>query len=206
MARLSDIRAQWIATHVLLHEPALRAFLSARRVVHLEVDDIIQETYAILVGLESVDHIHNAKRYMFQTAKSVMLQHLRRARIVPIESVAELERLGLAIDEPSPEHQAGDRQELRRVIALITRLPDKCRQVFILRKMDGLSQREVSERLGVSESTVEKHVARGLRTLMETLRTGGNGGSGASSYSEASSQPQGERRKIHVRSGDQRRH
>lgn len=206
MARLSELRAQWIATHVLAHEPALRAFLSARRIIHLEVDDIIQETYAILVGLESVDHIDNAKRYMFQTAKSVMLQHLRRARIVSIESVAEIDRLGLAIDEPSPEQLAGDRQDLRRVIALITRLPDKCRQVFILRKMDGLSQREVSERLGVSESTVEKHVARGLRSLMETLSTGGNGASGASSHSEASSQPQGERRKIHVRSGDQRRH
>src|SRR3546814_20809608 len=60
-------------------------------------------------------------------------------------------------------------QELRRIGALIAALPAKCREAFVLRKVQGLSQREIAGRLRISENTVEKHVGTGLRLLMRSL-------------------------------------
>ena len=168
-------RAIWLARHALPHEPALRAWLSRRPLAGLEVDDIVQETYAILAALERVDHIQTPRTYMFEVAKSVVLRSLRRGRIVAFEALAEAEGLEPPSAEPSPETVAADRQELGRLAALIAGLPAKCREAFTLRKVHGLSQREVARRMGVSENTVEKHVGKGLGVLMTALGRGGNG-------------------------------
>jgi RNA polymerase sigma-70 factor (ECF subfamily) len=174
MQLASQERAVWLARCILPHEPELRAWLGARALPRLEVDDIVQETYAILSGLEQVAHIRNPRTYMFEVAKSVILQALRRARIVAFEALAEAEGLELPAVDPSPEVIAADRQELARVAALIAGLPAKCREAFTLRKVHGLSQREVARRMGVSENTVEKHVGKGLRILMDAIGRGGS--------------------------------
>ena len=168
-------RAIWLARHVLPHEPALRAWLSRRPLAGLEVDDIVQETYAILAALERVDHIQTPRTYMFEIAKSVVRRSLRRSRIVAFEALAEAEGMEPSSPEPSPETVAADRQELSRIAALIAGLPAKCREAFTLRKVHGLSQREVAQRMGVSENTVEKHVGKGIGVLMTALGRGGNG-------------------------------
>lgn len=168
-------RAVWLARHVLPHEPVLRAWLSRRPLAGLEVDDIVQETYAILAGLERVDHVQTPRTYMFEVAKSVILQALRRSRIVAFEALAQAEGLEPPSADPSPETIAADRQELGRLAALIAGLPAKCREAFTLRKVHGLSQREVARRMGVSENTVEKHVGKGIGVLMDAMGRGGNG-------------------------------
>src|SRR3546814_6660918 len=88
---------------------------------------------------------------------------LRRQRIVSIESVTEIESLNIVGDEPSPERVAGGRRELDRVRRLIEGLPDRCRRIFELRKVEGLPQREVAARLGVTEHVVENDVTKGDR-------------------------------------------
>lgn len=181
MTLASHERAIWLARNALPHEPALRAWLARRTLAGLEVDDIVQETYAILAGLERVDHIVNGRTYMFEVAKSVVLRALRRGRIVAFEALAEAEGLEPPSGEPSPEMVAADRQELSRIAALIAGLPAKCREAFTLRKVHGLSQREVARRMGVSENTVEKHVGKGIGVLMNALGRGGNGRFQASS-------------------------
>lgn len=168
MPACSVDRARWLAGHVLPHEPALRSWLSRRLNSGPDVDDVIQETYAVLVELDDVGHIQNPRAYFFTAARSVVLQHVRRSRIVPIEVVAEVERLDIRHEERSPDRHAVSGQELRRIAALIATLPAKCRQAFVLRKIEGLSQREIGQRMGISENTVEKHVGKGLRLLMQS--------------------------------------
>src|SRR3546814_10292663 len=87
---------------------------------------------------------------------------LRRARVVSIESVTEIENTGIAMDEPTPERVVAARRELERVQRLIEELPDRCRRIFELRKVDGLSQREVAEQLGVTEFVIGNEVAKGI--------------------------------------------
>lgn len=167
-------RALWLADSILPHEAALRAWLCGRRLgTRMEVDDIVQETYAVLVSMDDVGQIRNPRAYLFTTAQSVVLQHLRRARIVSIDTVAEIDRLPGAVDERSPERYTDARQQLSMIGALISSLPVKCRQAFMLRKIEGLSQRQVALRMGISENTVEKHVGKGLRILMCAFRSDG---------------------------------
>jgi RNA polymerase sigma-70 factor (ECF subfamily) len=174
MGHYSDERAIWLGRHVLPHEPALRAWLRRRRLEGLEIDDVIQETYTRLIAADSVAHIRDAKSYAFQIAGSVVVDHLRRLKVVSIASVSDLDHLDAPSEEPSPERQVIDREELHRLAQMIAGLPRRVRDVFTLRRVYGLSQREVAERLGIAESTVEKHMARGFLLMLEPLRHGGN--------------------------------
>jgi RNA polymerase sigma factor (sigma-70 family) len=175
MSSLSDERAIWLGRHVLPHEAALRAWLRRRRLDGLEIDDVIQETYTRLIAAESVLHVHDARSYAFQVAGSVVIDHLRRMKVVPIASVPDLDNLEIVSDDPSPERQAIDRDELHRLAAAIAALPAKVRDVFTLRRVYGLSQREVAEKMGIAESTVEKHMSRGFFIMLDLYGYGGNG-------------------------------
>jgi len=173
MTGVSDERAIWLGRHVLPHEPALRNWLRHRRLGGLDIDDIIQETYARLVAAESVAHVHDPKSYAFQIAGSVVIDHLRRLKVVSISQLPDLDYLEVVSDAPSPERQVIDRDELMRLADMIARLPGKVREVFTLRRVYGLSQREVAEKLGLAESTVEKHMAKGFLIMLELFQHGG---------------------------------
>jgi RNA polymerase sigma-70 factor (ECF subfamily) len=170
----SDDRALWLGRHVLPHEPSLRTWLKRRRLQGLEVDDIIQETYSRLIGADSVAHVLDAKSYTFQTASSVVIDHLRRMKVVSIASVPDLEALEIRSEDPSPERQAIDRAELHRLAVAIAALPVRVREVFTLRRIHGLSQREVADKMGIAESTVEKHMSRGFLIMLDLFGYGGN--------------------------------
>ena len=173
MTGISQDRAAWLARNVLPHEAALRAWLRQKYTLGIEVDDIVQETYAILAALESVDEIRNPRSYAFQTAHSLILAHLRRSKIVSIRSASDLELVGAMSDTPSPEQVAEDRDELARVAQALRDLPPKVREVFILRRVQGLSQRETAERLGITENSVEKRISQGIRVLLAAFGRGG---------------------------------
>lgn len=175
MARVSDDRALWLARYVLPHEPALRAWLRGRQPPGLEVDDIVQETYARLIATEAVEAIRNVKAYTFQAARSVIATHLRRAKVVSFQNFSDMDELGATSDLPSPEAHAIGHQELQRLAQAIAGLPGKVRDVFVLRRIEGLSQREVARRLQLAESTVEKHMSRGFLLLADLFGRGGNG-------------------------------
>lgn len=178
-------RAAWLGRNVFPHEAALRQWLSARVAsAGLEVDDVVQETYAILASIERVDHIRNPRNYMFEVAKSVVLQSLRRAKIVTIDVQANPLVLDIPEDAPTPERVVADRQELSRVSVAIAALPDRCREVFTMRKIQGLGQRQVAEALGIAESTVEKHMVKALAILTNAIGRGGNGRNTSSSPRE----------------------
>ncbi|AMJ55634.1 MULTISPECIES: RNA polymerase sigma factor [Stenotrophomonas] len=174
-AALARERAAWLAEHILPCEPALRDWLRRRLSLRQDVDDVIQETYAILAGMADVSHILQPRAYVYSVAHSVVLQQLRRAQVVSIEAVAEIDRVAIVGDEVSPERMASSRQELARIGALIDSLPEKCRQAFVLRRVEGYSQREIAERMQISENTVEKHICKGIRVLMDSMKHDDNG-------------------------------
>ncbi len=169
----SQDRAAWLARHVLPHEAALRAWLRQKYALGVEVDDVVQETYAILAGLESVEAIRNPRSYAFQTAHSLILAHLRRSKIVSIRSASDLELAGAMADTPTPEQVAEDRDELANVARVLEDLPPKVREVFLLRRVQGLSQRQIAERLGITENSVEKRISQGIRVLLAAFGRGG---------------------------------
>jgi RNA polymerase sigma-70 factor (ECF subfamily) len=167
-------RNRWLADHVLPHEGWIRRVVARlARSAGLEVDDVIQETYAVLVRLKAVDTINDARSYALRVAQSICFQQLRRAKVISIEAVADLGALDAAADAPTPEQHAQGRSELLRVRDAIEAMPEPVRRAFWLRRVEGLSQREVAAALGLSENTVEKQISRGIKLLVEQFARGG---------------------------------
>jgi RNA polymerase sigma-70 factor (ECF subfamily) len=159
----------FVGTQILPHEAGLRHWLTRLGVKTDERDDIIQEVYCRLLRLERFDHIEDPRAYLFHSARSIVLQQVRRNRVVSIMTVQNLDELGIADRGPSPETQASARNELTRVLSLIGSLPERCRQVFELRKVHGLSQAETAKALRISENIVEKETAKGLTLILRNL-------------------------------------
>jgi RNA polymerase sigma-70 factor (ECF subfamily) len=162
--------AAWVTEHVIPHERAVRASL-ARHASLEDVDDLIQEAYSRCAALESVDHIGRPDAYFFSIARNLLIQRLRRARIVPIEAFAEIDSYQDDMRH-SPEHEAINRIDFRRMMTLIEDLPERRRHIVRMRKLDGYSQREIAELLDVSESIVENEIFRGVQAVQRAWRDG----------------------------------
>jgi RNA polymerase sigma factor (sigma-70 family) len=168
------VRNVWIARNILPHEPAVRRFL-ARQLLPpgIDAEDVVQEVYGRLIEMPSFDEIRNPRSYVVGLARNVVLMHLRRARIVAIRSLEEVSQMHIAVDEPSPETQASDRQQLRLLALAIANLDEPARSAFLLRAVDGLPYVDIARRLGLSENAVQKRHARALEQLMTLLGQGG---------------------------------
>lgn len=172
---LDDVeRTRWFMHHILPHEPALRGWLSRRRAPAFDVDDIVQESYAVLAERERLDDILNPRAYLFQVAHSLVIRNIRRARIVSILAVEDLGVVDFADDAATPEQSAIAHDDLRRLAEVIASMPGQTREAFVLRRIRGLSQREIASQMGLSENTVEKHIVRGIRWLGDWFASGGN--------------------------------
>jgi RNA polymerase sigma-70 factor (ECF subfamily) len=156
---------EWVAVCILPHERALRGWLR-RRSPGLDPDDLVQEAYCRLSQLEDWRTVTNPRAYLFTTVRNLMLEHVRRDQVVGIQSLLDVHSLELADAAPSPEQIASDRSELSRLEAIVARLPDSCRDVFTLRKLRQLSQREVAERLDLTQNVVEKRCAQALKIVL----------------------------------------
>lgn len=162
---------RWFVEDVLPLEPALMRLLQRhwRRVD--EIADLRQEVYTRVyenAGREGVPL--STAAYVFQTARNLLIDCARRARVVSFVLVAELDELPEAPrNEWSPERETAASVELRLLAEALGALPPKCREVVRLRRVEGLSQREIATRLGIAEGTVEKHMTLGMRALAEAL-------------------------------------
>ena len=143
----------------------LIARVISRMVPPHEIEDIVQETYVRVCRFQSSNEVSNHRALMFQTAKNIAIDHLRRAE----------NRLNIELDETSVEQmtslltepgglfdQVAADEEFAKFCQVVRELPKQCRRVFVLKKVYGHSQREIAQKLGLSESTVEKHVAKGM--------------------------------------------
>lgn len=172
MTPVADDRALWLATHILPHEPALRHWLGRWRLWGLEVDDVVQETYAILAARASVADVRNPRAYCFQTARSIVLMHRRRGKVVSIQSVEPIEQMEIACDGPTPEQEVAEQDQYDRLARAMGELPETGRKALTLRIAEGLSQREIGQRLGMSENAAQKHIAKSVVYLMNMLGRG----------------------------------
>ncbi len=166
-------RHRWIAAHILPHEAEVRGWLR-RHVGTLsaaDIDDLIQEAYARIWPAKFAA-ITQGRAYFFTTVRHLVQEQARRARIVPMERLGEIDALRIISEEPEPERKVGARQELGRLRDIVADLPAQCRRAFELRKFEELSQRAIAERMGISEKTVENHLTRALARVLDALAAG----------------------------------
>ncbi|HEU5066714.1 MAG TPA: sigma-70 family RNA polymerase sigma factor [Sphingomicrobium sp.] len=147
------------------HEPELRAWLRRSRIDESEADEIVQEAYHRLAALPEVDHIDHPRAYFFSIGRNLLVRRLRRAEVVSLETIAEIETADTA---PDPEATVTAKLMRERLRSMIDELPERCGRILKLRKLQGYSQKEIAAMLGITESIVENQVQYGIRCLMRS--------------------------------------
>lgn len=149
---------------------SLKRFLRRFFACTADVEDIMQEAFLKAYEAEHVTEIKQPRAFLFKTAKNLALNEQAKRRNRRTDAVADLEALTVLFDvhadsRDEPETQALIQEQLVLAQSAIDELTPRVREVFELRKVYGLKQREIAERLGISQSTVEKHIAKGLTDM-----------------------------------------
>lgn len=169
MTKTREDLAKWVGTEILPHERDLRLWLQRRFVAAEEVEDIVQECYCRLARVPEVARIAEPRAYLFTVARNIALEHRRRASVVRLETLSGTGEMQAGIDFLSPERILAARQDVGRLQSALATLSDRARRIFVMRKVEGLSQREIAEALGVSESVVENDASRSLRAVLRLM-------------------------------------
>jgi RNA polymerase sigma factor (sigma-70 family) len=148
----------------------LRAYLRVAASSSADIDDLVQESYLRLLRARDRSPVRSVKALLFAIARNAARDSLR-------QKLGNREIAGTEIDSIPVLDDAADvidlvnrRQEQTLLAEAIRALPERCRHVLLLRKIHGLSQKEISAKLGISENTVESLVSRGLRRCAEQVR------------------------------------
>ncbi len=155
------------------HEPVLRSYLRGSFPAVRDIDDIVQESYLRVWKARAGEPVRSAKAFLFTVARHLALNLTARERGSPVFAVGDLAALPV-IDHGADVVEAAQRHEtLALLVEALASLPPRCREVTVLRKLRGLSQKEVAAALGIAEKTVDEQVARGVRRCEDYLRKRG---------------------------------
>jgi RNA polymerase sigma factor (sigma-70 family) len=165
---VSDVRL-WFAREILPLEASLIHFLRSNWRNETEVEDLLQEVYVRVFEAARKEIPTQIKPFVFATARNLLINRFRQCQVVPIESVADLDSLRIPVSEPTPERSVIARDELRRLQAALDRLPPRVREAVLLRRVDGLSRREIAMRMQIGEGTVKDYLADAVNMLSDML-------------------------------------
>ena len=148
----------------------MRAYLHKRFPFTRDIDDVVQEAFLRVWKVGTTQPIRHVKALLFKVARHLVIDSARRNLISPIEHVTDLAVLPVISDVGlGPDSVACTREEVALLVAAIDSLPARCREILILRKLRGVSQKEIATQLGISEQTVQVQVARGVRRCENIL-------------------------------------
>ncbi len=165
--------ARWFADEVQPHEVHLRAWLHKQYPRLGDVDDVVQDSYLHLLKARASGSVLSTKAYLFGIARNLALRTFRRRRFfsdAPTDETGKRE----AIDESADVVELANlRNEALLAAEAIKTLPPRCREIFVLRAIHGLSYNEIALRCGLSPQTVRVQTARGVRKCVDYLRSHG---------------------------------
>ncbi|WP_206859599.1 RNA polymerase sigma factor [Lysobacter changpingensis] len=155
------------------HRPMLVAWLS-RRIGEDDAQDVAQEALVRLMRYRE-QPVEQLRPLMYRIAINVIHDRGRRDSTRQVFAHVSLDQdfVGLPSLEPSHETRIGHEQELALVRATILQLPDRCRQVYLLNRIEGLSYSQIAQHCGISVKAVEKHIGKALSLLRSKLRDEG---------------------------------
>ncbi len=162
--------ADWFEVEVLPHESLLRSWIAKRFGGYCEVDDVVQESYSRVLRAKMRGSVRAPKALLFTTARNIALDILRKKKKIPFETMANDELTDVLDDCEAVEEAVARDQELEVLTEAVQALPDRCRRVFTLRKVDGLSQPEIARELGISVHTVSAQLTTGARKCSTYVR------------------------------------
>jgi len=165
-----------LKTTYMAQRANLCRFLAARLRDDAVAEDLVQELWVKVSKLELKEELDNPVSYLFTMAGRMALDHIRqrqrRTRRDEKWTDESTEKVGgfATSSEEDGETRLLRAERIAQVRAAIDTLPPKARKAFQLHRMQGLSHKEVAAELGISVSTVEKHIIRAMRELTQILR------------------------------------
>ena len=164
----------WFLTVVLPLEGSLLSYLRRHWKAQDEVRDLLHDVYerAILGAGKGLPQ--QGRAYVFTIARNLLINRSKLASVVSLDLIANIENFHELSDELSPERHTSGREDLQRAIDGMQRLPPRCREVVRLRKIEGLSTKEVAQRLSIGIDAVERQMTLGMRALTDFM-LGGSG-------------------------------
>ncbi|MES2623641.1 MAG: sigma-70 family RNA polymerase sigma factor [Pseudomonadota bacterium] len=160
----------------------LESFLGCRRLLARmvgrivrpeEIEDIVQEAFVMSYAASRTQEIHNPQAFMMRVARNIAMDHVGKAEHKLNCSLEDIDETDLVSDMDT-EISCQSQEKFLEFCRAVSDLPTSCRRVFILKKVYGLSLQEISTHLGISVSTAEKHVAKGLSIVMEHMVRSGH--------------------------------
>jgi RNA polymerase sigma factor (sigma-70 family) len=159
----------WFAREIVPLESGLVQFLQHHWRDRNDIEDLVQDIYVRIYEAALKEIPDLARRFLFTTARNLLIDKIRRTQIVCIETVSDLEALDVVNDMPGPDRTAIARDELRRLQLALDYLPSQCREVVVLGRLEGLSGREIATRMGITPATVSHHLNRALTMLAAVM-------------------------------------
>ncbi len=162
------------------HNQSLLRFLVAKLHSEQEARDVAQEAYVRILKLDTPELVSHLRAYLFKTAANLAIDRLR-ARAVE-HRVLELDFFEEQPREPDPGRGLAASEELQLIAKALQELPAKCRQAFLLRRIDGLSSSQISKVLDVPERTVRHYIVEAIvycQSRLEAEVEQGTKGNGA---------------------------
>lgn len=162
-----------LTTLFLSHARELRAFLSRTLRDEQLAEDLTQETflrYAQQRDKATALDVTHRRAYLYRTAHNLAIDHMRREQRYGAVPDSEQRVWQLEDQAPSLEDSTSQRQQLDKVRAVIETLPAKSQRIFKLTRLDGLTYKQAAKELGISESSVQKHLSLSLQVVMQALK------------------------------------
>ncbi len=162
-----------VAQSYLSHKPSLMRFIG-RFVRHpQDVEDIVHETFLRTYASEINTQIHSPKAFLYRTARNLALKHLARASYRLTDYLEDFESSEVLTEGESTENRAEIQEQFTVFCQAVRLLPVQCRRAFILRKVYGLTYKEIAGHLEISVNTVEKHLATGIVKCSDYMKSKG---------------------------------
>ena len=155
---LSTITRTFLDNNAFLYA-FLRRFLSRQQ----DIEDVAQEAYLKAYSSEQSQKIDHPKTYLFTIAKNIAINELSKKSNKIVGYIEECKTLPPQESSATVENELEAQQSLGVYCEAVAALPDKCRRVFLLRRMHGLKQQEIADTLGISLRMVEKHLHIGTQ-------------------------------------------
>ena len=131
-----------------------------------DAEDLLHSAWLRLFAYRAENDVREPQAFLVQTAANLAVdRHRQRKRLArdPLDAF----EMGLEDDSPLQDEVLAARERLRRVQAGLERLPPRTRQVFVMQKVEGMKLREIGAALGITQSAVEKHLAKAVLFLTE---------------------------------------
>jgi RNA polymerase sigma factor (sigma-70 family) len=164
-----DAVSAWFVREIVPLEANLMNYLRHNWRNASDIPDLRQDVYARVFEAACERIPDNPEQFLFVCARNLLIDRIRREQVVPMETFADLDTLGVASSAPEPDRLVMEREELRRLEAALDQLPARTREAIALAYFEGLSRKEIAKRMGVAQSTASHFIADGALILGHIL-------------------------------------